>query len=563
MSRHETRIAIALLALHATLVLWCITRNSVTFDENFHVPAGYQLVTRGDFAVSPVNPPLMKALFGWAALAGGARPPVVDAAAAEDQMAVGLAFMRANVDRYHHVFSAARWVSLALSLVLAFLVWRFARRMHGAAGGILALGLYATAPEALAHAGLATIDVATALVWCAALYAAWGFARSGRWGWWWALAAATGLGTLVRFSSILLGPVLVLLAIFAVATGFARHPRRLGLGLLALVPLTWATLEAGYLGRTSLAPLRDRQFQSQALQGLERRWPGLRPAVPDDWLRGVDQQLRHGEPGALTTYILGERTTDPVRSYFLIALSLKWTIGLLVLVALSAWTAVRRRASRRSFRATTWLLGPAAIFLGAAVIAGGPNAGVRYMLPLLPLVAVWLGGLLREPPAHAVVSAKAKARAVAWAGLVWAVAIAQPLEAARSLPYPLAFFNAFAGGPGRGDRLVNDSNVDWGQGLIALRDELEKRGIWRVHLAYHGTTDPSVYGIDYVPYTGGRPGPESEWVAISSYYLVGLPARMVTKTGYSDDTYVFDFRPLWNVEPTARPAHCMYLFHNR
>ena len=47
---------------------------------------------------------------------------------------------------------------------------------------------------------------------------------------------------------------------------------------------------------------------------------------------------------------------------------------------------------------------------------------------------------------------------------------------------------------------MNDSNVDWGQGLIALRDEMERRGIKRIHLSYHGTTDPAVYGIDYVPY---------------------------------------------------------------
>jgi hypothetical protein len=30
-------------------------------------------------------------------------------------------------------------------------------------------------------------------------------------------------------------------------------------------------------------------------------------------------------------------------------------------------------------------------------------------------------------------------------------------------PWQFSFFNAFAGGPGGGYRIVNDSNVDWGR----------------------------------------------------------------------------------------------------
>ena len=57
----------ALLALHAALALWGAARNSVTFDENFHLPSGVVIVTRGDFRVSEVNPPLVKSI---CALAG-------------------------------------------------------------------------------------------------------------------------------------------------------------------------------------------------------------------------------------------------------------------------------------------------------------------------------------------------------------------------------------------------------------------------------------------------------------------------------------------------------------
>ena len=148
----------------------------------------------------------------------------------------------------------------------------------------------------------------------------------------------------------------------------------------------------------------------------------------------------------------------------------------------------------------------------------------------------------------------------------WAAAVAlASLQAAESLaasPWQLSFFNLFAGGPGGGYRLVNDSNVDWGQGLIALRDELKRRGIGRVHLAYHGMTDPALYGIDYVPYLGGNPGPESDWIAVSSYYFVGLTQRMMTPTGRTERLKL-DFAPLWARRPDAVAAGSIYLFRFR
>jgi hypothetical protein len=136
------------------------------------------------------------------------------------------------------------------------------------------------------------------------------------------------------------------------------------------------------------------------------------------------------------------------------------------------------------------------------------------------------------------------------------------VESVGASPWQLSFFNAFAGGPGGGYRVVNDSNVDWGQGLIALRGELRRRGIGKIHLAYHGTTDPAIYGIDYVPYLGGLPGPESDWIAVSSYYFVGLSQKMMTQRGRTERLKL-DFGPLRDRKPDAVVAGSMYLFRLR
>jgi hypothetical protein len=138
----------------------------------------------------------------------------------------------------------------------------------------------------------------------------------------------------------------------------------------------------------------------------------------------------------------------------------------------------------------------------------------------------------------------------------------QALECGLTAPWYLSFFNWPSGGPGRGDRLLNDSNEDWGQGLIALKEELARRHIARVHLAYHGTTDPAMYGIESVPYVGGMPGAESDWLAVSSFYFVGLSQKMMTAHGRTPRLKL-DFESLWRVPPAARPADCMYLFRLR
>jgi hypothetical protein len=63
-------------------------------------------------------------------------------------------------------------------------------------------------------------------------------------------------------------------------------------------------------------------------------------------------------------------------------------------------------------------------------------------------------------------------------------------------PFPLTFFNQFAGGPGNGFKYLSDSNLDWGQPLKALRSWMREHGVAHVNLAYFGTADPAYYGID-------------------------------------------------------------------
>ncbi len=66
-------------------------------------------------------------------------------------------------------------------------------------------------------------------------------------------------------------------------------------------------------------------------------------------------------------------------------------------------------------------------------------------------------------------------------------------------PHYEAYFNELVGGPANGQRILVDSNLDWGQDLPALKQLLDDRGLDQVYLSYFGTAPPEQYGINYRP----------------------------------------------------------------
>jgi hypothetical protein len=489
--------------------------NSVTFDEN-STPAGVVEVARGHFHLGG-EPSPVKAMFGAAARAAGARLPADSAIAEIRQSVVGESFMRRNADRYHHVFFAARLVVVLLSVLLGLLVWFFARRLYGARGAVLALALYAFAPDAIAHGGLATLEISTALGFLASVYACWRFARTS------IRAGSARPGRLLTFLTRFSAFALVLCSP-APAVLVKRRPEPGGAGPRARAhdPLA---LAAGYAGQISFRPLQHYQFvaviRRPAAGGSALGFPS---PTPD---HGLDWQTYNGQRGQNPAYLFGRVRAEPVWYYFPIAILCKWPLGFLAaLLARAGLMVVSIRGRARRAREML-VLGPPVLFLLGAMFFLSLDVGVRYVFPLLPFLCVWCGGLIAR--AHRGAPRWAKPRVMARGAVALAVLVA--IESVSAAPWQLSFFNRLAGGPGGGYRILNDSNVDWGQGLIALRAEMKRLHLGRIHLTYHGTTDPAMYGIDYVPYFGGKPGPESDWLAVSSYYFVGLTQRMMTTRG--------------------------------
>jgi hypothetical protein len=130
---------------------------------------------------------------------------------------------------------------------------------------------------------------------------------------------------------------------------------------------------------------------------------------------------------------------------------------------------------------------PPAVYF-ALTCANNINIGHRHLLPVYPFLCVAVGIWVREVWDR---------RGVRW--LLCGLGLWHGAGAFRASPYPLAYFNEAVGGPDRGYHHLTDSNVDWGQGLPALRRHLDERKAGAIYLSYFGTADPAAYGISYAP----------------------------------------------------------------
>jgi hypothetical protein len=118
-------------------------------------------------------------------------------------------------------------------------------------------------------------------------------------------------------------------------------------------------------------------------------------------------------------------------------------------------------------------------------------------------------------------------------------------DALRYAPGYLSYFDIFVS-PENSYRLLADSNLDWGQGLLAVR-EYQAEHHEQISLAYFGSVDPGVYGIH------ARPLAENEHVTgtviISATHLAGE---------YLSDPKAYQW--LLHYRPVGILDHSLYVF---
>ncbi|MDZ4385132.1 MAG: glycosyltransferase family 39 protein, partial [Candidatus Moranbacteria bacterium] len=211
------KIVIALILGFMVIVSFLNAANdSLIYDEDAHIPAGYSYLTRHDIRLNPEHPPLLKDLSALPLLF---IKPNFDITqdfwtkdnADDSQWNAGKNFLFRSGNDPDAIIFLSRLPIILLSLLLGIFIFKWTRELAGITAGIFALVLYAFDPNILGHNHFVTTDLGIAAFITFALYYFLRFIKEPIGKNIFLAGLFLGLVQLVKFSSVLLFPVFGLL----------------------------------------------------------------------------------------------------------------------------------------------------------------------------------------------------------------------------------------------------------------------------------------------------------------------------------------------------------------
>jgi len=515
--RLETICVGLLLLIHCVVCLSTIFSESVTHDEIWHLPVGLRNLREGRFDIERVNPPLSRM---WAAVPLALGRVGIDSETTGQ--AVGLKFVLDHQPDFETWYHWGRCHHLLWTLGSALIVYFWGRRMYGKIVALFCLLFYVTGPNLIAHASVVTPDMAGVFGYLSTLYCLTCWCDRPTWGRGVFLGILLGLAQGLKFTCLLLYPLMIVIA----CVRLWRQPqvpavplKILSLQLLAAYGISLPALWLCYGFQGLFQPLAEFHFQSVdlvSLQNLFAIFPVFPVPLPADYILGIDEQ-RFIMAAEHPVFLDGEWSLNGFRSYFLMALLYKLPHLQQLFILAAASIFIFNKDARKRWRDVFTLLVPVITIL---LVASGERLqlGLRYVLPVIPLLILFCG-LTFE------ILLRASFLTCRDVSVLTIIFCLLPL---RFHPGHLAYFNEWAGGPIGGREHLVDSNLDWGQDLGHLRDDLKQKEISNLKLAYFGTVPPHAMGIRYdlPPRT-----PEPGWYAVSVNFVMGRPHGITLEDG--------------------------------
>lgn len=467
--------AALLLGLLFAQAMTSVPRLSITFDEDMHISTGYSVLRTGDLRLVEDHPPLLGYWMSWPLLLS---PEIPDPEDVPDWT---------PGDRRLFVRNEIWWslpldswvvpprISIALlALVLGALLFRWASEWFGPWGGLLALALLAFDPNILAHSTLATLDLGVACLIFITMYGVQRLMNRPTW----INVVGTGIVLGLALSAKISAAILLPVGSGVIILWGLRHWGRAELvaRLLVCLGLAFLVLWAVHL------------FDFGRPSGLSISVP-----APTYW-RSLLRVGRHVARGN-RAYLLGETYEGGRWYYFPVAFVLKTPLPVLLLLG-TAFLAVWRR-QRFWWRELVLASLPVSYFVVS--MFNSINLGYRHLLPVLPFLYLFIARLVSSNARPQISEGVSRSRAFRSVGLgmllLW-----QVVGSLSVWPFYLTFFNEIAGGSHNGYRYLADSNVDWGQGLKALRAYLEQQNWTDPKLSsFTFFIRPELYGVQAEP----------------------------------------------------------------
>lgn len=493
MTRGRWRFATALVACLASLaVVGTFPVFSQTWDEPATLATGMQWLTTGDYRYETQHPPLARVASALLPYVRGARSLGNHSMYDEGRALLG------EGAQYRSTLFLARLGMLPFFLLLLVVCASWGARIGGGAGATLATLFAAGNPNLLAHAAVAGTDLAPAAFVVAGTYA---------WLCWRArattaraivLGVSLGLAATTKFSALAFLGLTIALGEAVRWWAVRRGDGASSLGApwrQALVAVCVAALSVWSVYRFHVGPMSP---------------DGVAVPAPE-FFTGLLAFFTHGS-GGHPAFLLGEVRLRGWWYYYLVVIAVKTPLPLLALAIAGGVYAVR------ALRAEGWtavvpVLGVVAVLVPA--LLSRVDLGVRIVLAVYPFLAL----LAARGATSAWRAAGTRAQQLARRGAVAALVGGMLVTAVRTWPDYLAYFNPVAGP--RPERVLVDSNLDWGQDLYRLADTVRARGIDSIRVHYFGSSQLSSVGLTNARRLA-RDERTSGWIAASETFLAGV-----------------------------------------
>lgn len=527
--RHASRLAIALILVGSLRIAATYTVFNHTSDEPAHIACGMQWLDQHIYEYEHQHPPLTRVMVAIGPYLAGARGN------RQNDMTIEGDTILYGGNHYDLRLALSRAGNLPFFWLACWMVFLWGRKLLNDAGAVVAVLIFTMIPTVLAHAGLSTTDMGVTACLTAALYAFLRFvespnARTAAW-----LGVAGGLTILTKFSALVYFPAAI--ALTAAVWIYRARPSvgplmcdirsRIPGAAISLI-LAFFIIWAGYRFSFGRAP------------GLPLRTP-----FPE-LFSGVQAVMRHNAEGHLA-YLLGQLRMDGWWYFFPVVLAVKLPLALLGLIAIGLVAAMMSRIGHPGEFPSAWPFWIAiAMPLAMLIVAMSAhiNIGLRHILPIFPFLAL-IGAC------GAIWLARSGARN-AWAR--WTLAAAVIWLCGTSLaahPDYLPYFNAIAGNDP--ERIVVDSDLDWGQDIKRLGARLRELNAEFVTFTPTITTSLSLHG--FPPHQQSAwDGPDPGWNAVQisewKLYRMGLQMRQPGAKTWPDV-----------IQPTERVGRSILLYH--
>ena len=564
-------------------------RNSVTFDETLHAVSAHAARHDLDFRLNPEDPPLW---MYWANLPHprGALPisnedpsyiHVIDLHGHHWDYCSELLFPPGDANLTGHAFVAAsRWMMVPLAGVVVLLASLIASKLAPAATRTIATAatsaLVAFEPTLLGHASIVKNDVTMTCVWLGLTLCLMNLCRRLSLRWMLATAVCVAIGPCVKFTGVLGAQLLVLVLLGRAVLGgpwagqllgrpvivSSRLRRLIAAVVICLfcaamtVTMIWAAYGFRFAATSDTArPLLNtpehvmtaRKFT--AVRQIGHNDPSLSqmmavtlPApirlalameqnqlLPQAWLTGFI--YTYASTMYRVNYVLGEPTLGGTWFYFLVAPIFKLPLGILALFPVASFAALMSffRPAAGHDRAAPWHWSVAMTSVGLYLIVAmtsDMNIGIRHLLPIIPLSIALAVTAVARLSRHG-------------RNILLGAVLLTAVESVASVDRYLSFFNlpSRVYGPAR---LLGDSNLDWGQDLLRLREWQRDNPDTPLYLLYFGTARPEAYGLKFVRLPGTRFSSQPEElpskpgvIVASQMHMLGYPLPKPLRDAYA------------------------------